>query len=374
MHCSRRQFLKNTVLAAAGIVCSSPFARFASASAPAAHSLITGTSNSVRAIDLATRDVHTVPVDLTPHGFVQSPGRPERFWVVEKYGEHAAEVDFRERRVVRQLQSPPGTQFAGHGVMSLQNDVLFISRANLETRRGSLAGYDINSGKQVCEYQVTPAGIHQAAMLPDGQLLVASGGFLPKSYTDPKGSQQGVRVEASSVIRVDPKNGRVLDKSFIADEGQGITHLAILGNGTIIALTNSGTMNRGGTVYISQGGTAPLKEIDWPQDIKQRLKFEMLSVAADETDHVAAATNPASALVVFFDTQDSRFLGRAERVARGIAFDPSMRRFICSGDGLFLLDDGAAPQDGLFPVTAWPLEEAASYTVHSLLVPEIKYA
>jgi len=124
------------------------------------------------------------------------------------------------------------------------------------------------------------------------------------------------------------------------------------------------------TTYISDKGTAPFKEIEWPAELKSRFKGSMLGIGIDEKNHVAAISNPPSSLMMFLDTRDWSVIGHIEKNARGVEYLPSSGEFICSGTDQFRVASlpGA---DKNYPVAAIAGSEGF-HNQHNLLVPKLE--
>ena len=296
--------------------------------------LVVGSGNGVCSIDIAAKQTSLVEIDFLPHGFAQNPHRPNHIWAIEKWGTAAAEVDIEQKKVVATLQSPKDTQFFGHGLFSPAGDVLFIVREDMRTGKGHFIGYDATNYKPVLDYQVTPGGLHESRMLPDGTFLVASNGA-PVIFRNGEFVKTEL-IENSSLVHVDSKTGKILDKKFIGDTGQILGHFLVTNNGTIVALSSPrrDSGQKGGAIYFGHIGKTGLQRIRWGKDIDDRLSGEMLSVAVSETDNVAVVTNPTSSMMLFVDIREGEFIGAIHQNAHGVSFDRDLGRFLATGTEL----------------------------------------
>ena len=338
MQSSRREFLKATsiMLGASILRCGLP--ALAYASPVKGRRLVVGSSQSVCAIDLFEKKALQVPVGFLPHGFAQNPLRPNRIWTIEKWGSSAAEIDVEQQEVIATLKAPNDTQFFGHGLFSPKGDVLFIVRADMRTGKGHCIGYDATSYEPVLDYQVTPGGLHESRLLPDGTFLVASNGapvIIRKGVFE-----KAEAIEKSSLVHVESKTGKILDKKFISDIEQVIGHFVVTNNGTIVALSSPrrDSGQKSGAIYLGHIKKPNLKRVDWGKDMDSHLSGEMLSVAVSETDGVAMVTNPGSSTLLFIDLRDGAFMGSIHGDAHGVSFDRDLGKFIATGSSVSLVN------------------------------------
>lgn len=387
--CSRRVFLQRTLFCAAALALPSPFATLAAATPPMPGQkrvLVVGAQEMACLLDLDRHVLSTIPIGFKPHSFVQHPARPERVFAISKWSEHAVELDVKRQQVVRQIRAPEPMHFYGHAMFSAQGDRLFISGVDSKTGLGHLLGYRSDGDKPELRYQVTPGKLHECQMLADNTAWVASMGYREGATPD-----QMVWVEPSALIRVNMANGQILERKAIGDRSQGLSHMHIAGDGTLI--TNSipqlagqaaaplypgsnplqqmvqTKTNQQGAVYISRGGSEGLKRVDWPPQLAGALDGEMLSLAIDEARHLAAISNPDSGHVLFVDLKTATYRGHIADLAspQALAFVPEQNKFICNNT--LWLDAKTLQATPLsFTMAAGAPLVAKSNSSHSLLI------
>jgi len=347
MRTSRREFLVGlSLLSAAGLTGSFPVIARA-AEIPDNRYLMVGSGTSICAINLKNRQVHSVPVGFLGHGFVQNPLRPERVWAIEKWGRAAVEIDFKKGEVSQRMTCPETAAYFGHGFFAPEGNVLYIVQTDLLTGLGHLIGYDNGTFAQVRDYQVTPGALHDCHLLPDQTFLVVSHGSTMTIGPNKEHKYQPM-LENSSLMRFDPRTNKVVDKKSIEDKDQILAHFAVTQNGSLIAIglprpetdptlptdpLNPGNVDlkHGGAVYFGGLDEPGLRRVVLPDDVKVKLRGEVLSIAVDEAAHLAAVTNPASKTVLFIDLTNGIYIGQIGADAYGISYDPVMKEYLCSG-------------------------------------------
>jgi hypothetical protein len=353
MQLSRRGFLAGLGLVALGALDVVP----AMAGAGRGPLLLTGAGNGAAIFSLAAQRGRHVPLKFMPHGFFYHPSLPHQAMAVEKWGTHAALIDIDDAKLIRELDSPAGMAFYGHGVYAADGRTLFITRVDYANGQGYLAGYDPETLKEKSAFQVAPGGLHESHLLPDGTALVTSSGIRPNNPADP---QAGPRVAPSALLRVDLADGRVLETRPIKDEAQIIGHFGLAADGTVVVLTTPRAGTVAGTIYFARPGEA-LREVALPE--KEDLRGEMLSVALSEKTGHALVTNPGSGTVLMVDMKNGVLRKTFEQEAKGMAYD--QKHFIAtSGKALNLLRDA----DGGAGVFERHVSNVLLDGAHSLLV------
>ena len=293
----------------------------------------TAESEGICAINLQTLNASFIPLAFPAHSCIQNPAYPTHVWAVERWGTNAAEVDIQSGKVIRTMQSPKDTQFYGHGLF--WHNLLLISSVNYVKKRGGLAGFDYTTLKHEIDFDATPGGLHQSHFTSSNKAVISSSGTLGDPGHNPI---LGQRLEGSSIVEVDLSANKITNKIAVPDADQIVSHLTVLKNGTIVALSTPRPLSfsKHGNIYFAAAGSA-LQKVPYSEELNQRLSGEILSVVADEDKGIAVITNPASETLMFLDTKQGKLTGWTKNDGCGIAFDPSLG-FLSSGSGLAQVD------------------------------------
>jgi hypothetical protein len=302
-----------------------------------------GTAGAVAVIHAETGEFRSIATGFQAHSFLQNPHYPNRVWTIERWGAHAVEMDIVSGAVVNRLVCDDQHQFYGHGFFTADKETLFISRVNLVTRKGHLVGFDVHNHTQQADYQVTAGGLHQSELLPDGSVLIASSGVHDVSY----GRQMKVRrVEDTSLVRVDLKNGQRIDQKRVAEEHQVIGHYLRYGGDKLLVFSTSIKDDAGkplsphGYVYTGTLDSPKLEKLEWGAGAEETMRGEMLSAALNREQSHVLVTNPDSRKAVVIDLPSKRFGFMFDLPAKGIAYYPARDAFLASGEGgLFRVRD-----------------------------------
>lgn len=368
---SRRDILKAT---GAGIVAGAaslrlPFPALAEAAAQGGFLFTGGEINKdsqamACRVALGDESLRLVSLDFHPHSFCPFPGETARAVAIEKWGEHAAVVDFDEQRVTGMITADPETNFYGHGVFTPKKDAIFITQFDRAKGKGHLVGYDAKTFRKVAQYDAAPAGLHECRMSTRNTFMAASMGVYQW-----KGQKYGKRVEQTSLVELDPESGKILNKNFVAGEERAMAHFSIAANGLIVAVTGPGKSgDHHGAIYLSHMDSKNFRKVSFTPENEENLGREMLSVAINDAGTAAGVTNPEGSAFLLVDIATAAVKVKIPiEGANGVIYDPARNAFIVSGrNGLTTVTaDGFAQ---VLPLQQPRLLPAAGFSFHSTRV------
>ncbi len=338
MRFTRRDFLTYSGIALSSAAMGFPFEALADTADQRAPRLIVGTDKKICSINLKTCEETAIEVSLKAHSYLQHPRDPDRFWTIEKWKRMAAEVDFKTNSVLHFLESPENTLFAGHGFLSPDGDILYAAIGDYNTGKGYLLAYDTHTRKLISREQITPGGLHDCHIQPDGTLLVASAGL--KFARNPS-QKDLLRVELSALLRVNLQTQSVIERHSILDDDQALGHFTMTKQGAIIAISTPTGEDKtpSGNIYFLETGGKDLRKVALPDELNHALKGEILSVAIDEANHVAAITNPHGNTLILIDSEKGKYIRHiTEAYCSNASYDPIRKKFIVGGKNIVAVD------------------------------------
>lgn len=168
------------------------------------------------------------------HEVLSVTGRPgEALVVARRPGEFLVRFDTRRLRVLQWHRMEDDRFLEGHAVFSADHSTLFTAESNAETGQGLVVVRDPTSLRKRHEFASGGIGPHAMLLEPQGTLLVANGGLLTLPETGRRKLNRATM--DSSLARIDPASGRVLQSWRMADPFLSVRHLARAEDGTIAA-------------------------------------------------------------------------------------------------------------------------------------------
>lgn len=337
-------------------------------------------------IDLEKQTVlKQVPLQYFPHSFLSEPKNPERVWSVQRrnyymekspvpvisnepYVSRASVVNINTGDVELTVEAPADSGFRGHALFSHGGDVIFIGRVNLETAEGHLTGYDIKNGKQVADYKVSEAGMHECKLLNDGTVLAACPGLKYKDNRNPKlGS---VRVAKGGIIHFDLNSGKRIARMVVEDDRQLVGHFHLLKNNDIIAIAQTEYEEPiAPLVYTGRMGDATLSPVPYNEAVPSLdTPGELFNLAVDEEKGIALISSLATSRLLLMDIGQRSFVQSIPfKYPWGATYDKANDQFIVNGfEYLALIDEGLKKRNELKLSNAGKYKHFASG--HNLLV------
>jgi len=129
------------------------------------------------------------------------------------------------------LWSEPDRRFTGHVIGASVPSVLYTAETDLETGLGLLAARDRRTLALQAEWPTGGIDPHQMLADADGSLLVANGG-IPTLPETGRAKLELNRMDPS-LVRLDPRTGRLLGQWRLDDARLSIRHLAQHAGGTV---------------------------------------------------------------------------------------------------------------------------------------------
>ena len=187
------------------------------------------------AFRLDGREVFSTEVGQRCHAIVQHPTRPLALFVARRPGTESYLLDLRDGRLLQTLHAQPQRHFYGHAVLHRDGEWLYATENDTrDPGRGVLGVYRFEEDRLVYTGELSTHGIgpHELAWLPDGETLVVANG--------------GIRTEAESRVEMNldamqpslvlmTRTGALLSQETLEQPMNSIRHLAIGGDGTIVA-------------------------------------------------------------------------------------------------------------------------------------------
>lgn len=363
MEHSRRDFLKYVMALSATGVAIDPL-RVVAATAASQEFLVVGSFTKAVCANLTKQTAKHIEIGFLAHSLLRHPKYPMRYLAMEKWGPHAAVVDF-ETEEVKHISSGKQNLFYGHGRYVEEKKAFYMSRVSLETGKGYMVAYDPETLEQGEAILTTPGGLHECRRMPDNTFAVTSSGMKADDYGDPR---KGHRIAKSALTFVDIINtGKVTKELTIDDDKQIIGHFEVTKHGKIIALTSptrqflgddmrTASKDNSGYIYISKDGNEPLKLLDWGYKLNRQIKGEILSVALNDDHTRAAVTNPLVGNIILIDLVNDKVIKSLDAPFKGIVWDPTLKGYLGTDQNLVWIDPD------FNKMTRLPIECKAGYS------------
>lgn len=259
--------------------------------------------------DPAHAELARLPVGSRAHGFALDAGRPARVAVFgRRPGTEAWILDLAGQRLAGRFTAAPGRHFHGHGAFTSDGAHLLTTENDYEAGRGVIVVRTTDDWRVVGEIPAHGVGPHELRLMPDGRTLaVAIGGI----RTHPSRPREKLDVDlmrpALNYIEID--SGRLLGSYRPPDHRQGIRHLDVAADGTVLlAIQHEGDANegRGGALLARHRGEDALafphaEPGDWAA-----LRGYVGSIRAAARGRHAIASSPRGNALAFWDWQENR--------------------------------------------------------------------
>lgn len=332
--------------------------------------LIVGSDSDLNVHILSSKTLEhhgKVEVGFVPHSFLPHPKRPSEIWTIQRYTGRdknnkqltygmpgyekltfrAVGIDLATGEITGSITADRGSEFRGHGYFLPDSDILFITRADMKNRTGHLTGYDVRTGKIVEDFKVSDMPIHEARLMQDGTVLMATAGLKKTgSETGQYGAEKPLftRTGPDGVLRIRAKDAKQISFSPVESVDQALSHVDQLPDGRIIAVSKSRDMEdnhrqgRTGSVFIG-------KEGETLRDMNPQLKLghtpmpsEMFSIAIDPKDNIVFVSDYVNAVAIRIDLASDSITSQWRKQVFGIVYNKNSEEFIAFGNGLWKLD------------------------------------
>jgi hypothetical protein len=234
-----------------------------------------------------------LPLLFLPHGFAPHPRRPWEAALLEKWGGGGAYVDLLQQKILRVLRPKPNHEFYGHGVFSVDGEVLFAVEMNLESREGVITVRDGATFRIIDEFPSYGQAPHDCVFIDGGRTLAITnaGAFVGST---PHGSVSFVSVA----------DRRLLDRRPIDSTRINAGHIAMTEDGefAVVSAAREGLPKETALGGVSLcAGSDRLTLMSHPPEVTGRLAGEALSVCVHEPTRHVCVTHPYSNLVTIWD-------------------------------------------------------------------------
>ena len=169
------------------------------------------------------------------HDIINHPTLPLAVFIARRPGTESYLIDLKSGRLLQTIASGPDRHFYGHAVIHGDGEWLYATENDTtEPGRGLLGVYRFVDQRLEHTGEIPTHGVgpHQVSWMPDGETLVVANG--------------GIRTEAESRVEMNldamepslvlmQRDGTLLSKETLAQQMNSVRHLAIAGDGTIVA-------------------------------------------------------------------------------------------------------------------------------------------
>ena len=259
--------------------------------------------------DFAHAELARIPVTARAHGFAQDVDRPARVVVfARRPGTEAWVLDLEERRLVAGFASAAGRHFYGHGTFTTDGAHLLTTENDYEAGRGVIVVRSTADWRVVEEIPAHGVGPHELRLMPDGRrLAVAIGGI--RSHPARPREKLGLDAMQPALNYIEIDSGRLLGSYRPPDHRQGIRHLDVAADGTVLlAIQHEGRIDEGPAVPLlarhrGEDGLAfpAAAPGDWAA-----LRGYVGSIRAARLGRHAIASSPRGNALAFWDWRENR--------------------------------------------------------------------
>lgn len=250
-----------------------------------------------------------IPVGSRAHGFALDANRPARVAVfARRPGTEAWILDLAERRLAGRFTSAPGRHFYGHGAFTVDGAHLLTTENDYEAGRGVIVVRSTDDWRVVGEMPAHGVGPHELRLMPDARTLaVAIGGI--RSHPSRPREKLDVEAMRPALNYIELESGRLLGSYRPPDHRQGIRHLDVAADGTVlVAIQHEGDTRDGpgGALLARHRGEDALAFPEAAPGDWAALDGYVGSIRAAGAGRHAIASSPRGNTLVFWDWQANR--------------------------------------------------------------------
>ena len=275
----------------------------------------------------------TVGTSFRGHDVAPHPSRPHEVLLFgRRPGFETLVVDLDAGDATARLVPPRDRAFQGHGCFTRDGATLFTSESHVESGAGRIGVWDATTWQRLDELDAQGIGPHQIGLLPnDEALVVANGGLL----TRPETGRRVLNLDTmdSTLVHLDPGNGRVLDVARVREPKSSIRHFDIAPDGTVAFGMQVQRDASGHDRVVPLAGThrrgEPVTELEDRLDVTAVFRDYVGSVAVGSG--VAGFTSPRGNVVAFWNLYQGHFIAVHELAdVCGLTASLDGSRFIAS--------------------------------------------
>lgn len=274
------------------------------------------------------------------HAAAAHPTRPLAVAFARRPGQFALVIDCVNGRTLRQLETPEGHHFYGHGVFSADGETLFTTENAYETGRGMIGLWDAANGfSRLGAIPSGGVGPHEIGLMPDGATLVVANGGIE---THPAAGRQKLNIPTMRpnlcCVGVD---GKLVDRQAPPEawHKSSIRHIAVRPDGLVaVACQWQGAMTEVPPLLATYRVGGPLTFHSLGPQAETGLQGYLGSVAFSGTGSEIAVTGPRGGVAVIADAEGRVRRRLQRRDICGVAPGPEGFVFT-TGEGKVLAED-----------------------------------
>lgn len=280
-------------------------------------------------LDSPAPEVRTIDdIHFFGHGVSPNPVKPRTAVIFEKHGKGCAEVDLKDARTLRKIETVRGREFYGHGAFTPDGKTLYATETVVGDRSydGVVAVRDGESFELKGTFPTYGVKPHDCLLIDGGETLVITNGGAPLGNGDIR----------PSVTYVDVPTRSLKEEIKFPTKSINAGHLAITRKGELVVVSaprDGLSKTAPGAISFYTPGGELRTNLDHP--IRKKMLGETLSVAIHEPSMIVGATNPAGHLITFWDFKSGELVKSFDgdfKNARGISMTLDQRYFAVTYD------------------------------------------
>lgn len=288
------------------------------------------------AIDSLGKIHFEIPVGARCHGIAPHPIRANIVTVYPKRpGYLAYVVNFDNGQIENEFKTAANRYFYGHGTYSSDGRYLFSSENDYENRRGLITIRDTSNYQVLEEIESGGIGPHDLVS-QENSLIVANGGIFEHPNAGDAREKLNIDSMDPSLVYLDLKSRKVLERYKPANHQQGIRHLSVTPKGDILtAIQYEGSdIANNSLVAVSHAGNA-FEYFNLPENLSKITQGYALSIA--NADDVVAVSFSKANFVGFWNINTKEFLGKFDTIdPGGISVSADTKKFLLSSSSGFI--------------------------------------
>ncbi|MAR93039.1 MAG: hypothetical protein CML06_19510 [Pseudomonadales bacterium] len=245
------------------------------------------------------------------HDSLYLPQSHTALFIARRPGTHLYHLDLRSGRLLQTLVSANDRHYYGHGVLSADGQLLFLTENDLTSLQGIIGVYSVADNlTKVAEFSSGGVGPHQLALLPDQTtLVVANGGMATHPDSGRRTLNLGSMAPNLSYIRA--RDGVVLEQQTPPHHQMSIRHLDVSPDGNVVfGVQFQGAATAQWPLVGSHRQGHSIRWLPMPEVVHLGIHQYTASVAVEASGKRAAVSCPRGNLVACWDLPNGEFLGK----------------------------------------------------------------
>ncbi|MEM7217437.1 MAG: DUF1513 domain-containing protein [Pseudomonadota bacterium] len=182
------------------------------------------TDYAVVALDARNELCWRTPLPARGHAVIGLPSREQLLVLARRPGAFALLLDARSGAVLRRLDQPAGRFFYGHGAELPESGELLTAEFDGARDSDWIVIRDASTLREIDRLPAHGTGPHDLALLPEGRLLIANGGY--RSTRERRELSASGRPDSQLVV-VSLSSGRALERLRVDDPLASLRHVAV---------------------------------------------------------------------------------------------------------------------------------------------------